>query len=99
MTFAGLKKCVPSTSCGRFVDGGDLVDVERRGVGGEDRARLRDPVEVGEDALLQRHLLEHRLDDEVGIGERLEVGRAGDERRRGGRTSSCVSPPRETVLA
>ena len=80
MTFAGLKKCVPSTSCGRFVDGGDLVHVERRGVGGEDRARLRDPVEVGEDALLEVHLLEHRLDDEVGILEGLEVGRAGDER-------------------
>ena len=47
--------------------GGDLVHVERRGVGGEDRAGLCDPVEVGEDALLEVHLLEHRLDDEVGV--------------------------------
>jgi hypothetical protein len=33
---AGLKKWVPITFSGRFVTGCDLVDVERRGVGGED---------------------------------------------------------------
>ncbi len=42
MTFAGEKKCMPMTSCGRFVDGGDLRDVQRRGIGGEHRSGLRD---------------------------------------------------------
>ena len=46
---------------------GDLVDVERRGVGGEHGAGLGDRVELGEDLLLDRHLLEHRLDDDVGV--------------------------------
>ena len=45
---------------------GDLVDVERRGVRREDRVGLADPVELGEDLLLQRHALEDRLDDDVG---------------------------------
>jgi hypothetical protein len=38
ITLAGLKKCMPTTSCGRFVNG-DLVDVERGGVGGRGSRR------------------------------------------------------------
>ena len=75
MTLAGEKKWRPSTSCGREVDGRDLVDVEIGGVGGEDRARLGDLVELAEHLLLDVHILEHRLDDEVAIGEVVEAER------------------------
>ena len=40
----------------------------RRG-GREDRARLADLVERGEQRLLDRQLLDHRLDDQVDVGE------------------------------
>ena len=40
ITFAGLKKCMPSTVCGPRGDCGDLVDVEIGGVGRENRAGL-----------------------------------------------------------
>ena len=53
-------------------DGGDLVDVEIRRVGREDRAGFADRVELGEDLLLHVHVLENRLDDEVAIGERVQ---------------------------
>ena len=58
---------------------GDLVDVERRGVGGEDRARLADRVELAEDVLLELHVLEHRLDHDVLVGEGALVERAGEQ--------------------
>ena len=45
--------------------GGDLIDVQRRSVGGEDRARACRPVEFAEDLLLQRHAFEHRFDHHV----------------------------------
>ncbi len=56
-------------------DGCDLVHVERRGVGGDDGAGLGDLVELGEDLLLQRHVLEHGLDDEIGRAEVLQFQR------------------------
>src|SRR5881409_1265422 len=52
----------------------DLVDVERRGVGGEHRVGLADLVELREDVFFNRHLLEDRLDHDVGVGDRAEVG-------------------------
>jgi hypothetical protein len=75
MTLAGEKKCRPTTSCGRDVGRGDLVDVEIGGVGGEDRARLGDLVELAEQLLLHVHILEHGLDDEVAIGKLVEAQR------------------------
>ena len=57
--------------------GGDLVDVEIGGVGRQDRAGLADGVELGEDLLLDVHLLEHRFDDQVAVGEVLELERGG----------------------
>ena len=48
---------------GRCRDG---IHVERRRVGRQHRAGLRDRVELAEDLLLERQLLEHRLDDEIG---------------------------------
>ncbi len=80
MMLAGEKKCRPTTSWRALGDGGDLVDVEGGGVGGDDGAGLGDLVELGEDLLLQRHVLEHRLDDEVGLAEILELQRRGELR-------------------
>jgi hypothetical protein len=54
-------------------------DVEIGGVGGEDRARLADAVELAEDLLLHVHILEHGLDDEVAIGEVFEGKRGREE--------------------
>jgi hypothetical protein len=70
---------MPMTLSGRDVTG-DLVDVERRGVRREDRAGLADLVELAEDRLLQLHVLEHRFDDEVAVGEVRLLGGAGDQR-------------------
>src|SRR5262249_55061084 len=58
---------------------GDLVDVEGRRVRGQHGVGLRHLVDAGEHVLLDRHLLEHRLDDEIGVGEGIEVGRALDQ--------------------
>ena len=73
ITLAGEKKCMPMHMIGPAGDGRDLVDVEIGGVGGEDRALLGDRVELAEDLLLDLHVLEHRLDDEVAIGERIKI--------------------------
>ena len=56
-----------------------LGDRERGGVRGEDRVPRRGGVELAEDRLLDLHLLGHRLDDEVDVGEVLVAGRAGDQ--------------------
>ena len=59
--------------------GRDLVHVERRGVRGQDGARLHDPVEAREDLLLEVHVLEHGLDHQVAVGEGLAVGHAVEQ--------------------
>ena len=46
----------------------DLINIEIGSVGGEDGALRRDSVKFGEHLLLDIHVLEHRLDDEVGAG-------------------------------
>ena len=63
-------------------DVADLGDREARRVGGEDRVAGRGRVEVGEDLVLDRHLLRHRLDDEVDVAEVVVVGGAGDQPER-----------------
>ena len=55
--------------------GRDLGHRERRGVGREDRVGPADPVELGEELALRLELLDDRLDHEVAVGERLELGR------------------------
>ena len=72
--------------------GRDLVDVEVGGVGREDRARLGDLVEPAEDLLLDVHLLEHRLDDQVAVGERLEVERRVQQAHRLSTCSPVIRP-------
>ena len=63
-------------------DGRDLVHVEVGGVGREDRAGARHLVDVAEHGLLDVHLLEHGLHDQVGVGKRAHV-RGGREIGRG----------------
>ena len=58
---------------------GNLVDVERRGVGGENCPGFGDGVELGEDFLLQGHVLEDRLDDDVRRSQRRIIQRGRNE--------------------
>jgi hypothetical protein len=60
--------------CGPQRGPADLGDRQRGGVGGQDRVTRRGGVELGEDRLLDLHLLGHRLDHEVHVAERL-IGR------------------------
>ena len=53
----------------------DVVDVEIGGVRGEDRAGFGDRIEPLEHFLFYVHILEHRFDHEVGLGQRAEVER------------------------
>ena len=46
-----------------------LVDVERRGVRGENRFGFHDRVELREDVLLDVHVFEDGFDHDVGIGQ------------------------------
>ena len=71
---AGLKKCdMPHNvlrTRGSFRDG---VNAERRGVGGQDRSPFAGSwVERGEDFLLQLHILEHGLDHQIGVRQRID---------------------------
>ena len=75
ITATGLKKWKPTTrsGCSRSaaisVIDSDEVLVARTHSGDDDL------LDLGEDLLLDRHLLEDRLDDEVGVGEAVLVGR------------------------
>ncbi len=60
---------------GPIGDGGDFVDVQGRGIGGEDGAGPTDRIQLGEDFLLQVQVFEHGFDDDVGV---LDVGDVGD---------------------
>ncbi|MCY1231944.1 hypothetical protein D9M72_444110 [compost metagenome] len=59
---------------------GDLVDVERRGVRGQDGALLGDAVEFLEDLFLDADFFEHRFDDEVGVLQ-VVVAQRGAQKR------------------
>jgi hypothetical protein len=61
-------------------DGSDLVEIERGGIRCEDGAHPRLAIERLEHLLLHPHVLEHRLDDKVGIRDVVVRQRAGDER-------------------
>ena len=78
MTFAGLKKCRPTTSCGRCghlaIASMSSVDVLRR----EDAAGLGDGIELAKDVLLQIEILEDGFDDQIGRGHAVVGQRRGD---------------------
>ena len=63
-------------SPGRPVAWRDRVDVEVGRVGGEDGARLGDPVELPKTCFFSVHVLEHRLDHQVGVGSAFEADRS-----------------------
>jgi hypothetical protein len=53
--------------------------IDRRGGVGREHAGGDDRLDLGEDLLLDAHLLEDGLDDEVGVGEAVLARRAGDQ--------------------
>ncbi|MNH15033.1 hypothetical protein D3C79_746390 [compost metagenome] len=55
-------------------DGGDGIDVQRRGIAGQDSFRLERAVQGAEDLLLERQVFVHRFNHQVGLGQ-LGVGR------------------------
>ena len=57
----------------------DLVDVECRGVAGQDCLLLAHGVQLAEHLLLEPHLLEHRLDDDVNLGQVAVVDGGGNQ--------------------
>ena len=59
--------------------GGHLGDRERGGVGREHAVCGHNVLQLGKYLLLDSDLLEHRLDDEVGIGEDVLARRTGDQ--------------------
>jgi hypothetical protein len=69
ITWAGEKKCSPSTR-----DGSALARRSRRcrdrRCWRPERRQVASRVKLGEDRLLHVHVLEHGLDDQIGIGER-----------------------------
>jgi hypothetical protein len=54
---------------------GDLRDRERGGVRREDRVRPADSLELGKEPPLRLQLFDDRLDDEVAVGQVVELGR------------------------
>jgi hypothetical protein len=81
MTATGLKKWKPTTRSGCSRSARHLGDRQRGGVRREHALGGDDRLDLGEHLLLDRHLLEDRLDDEVGVGEAVLGGRAGDQAR------------------
>ena len=60
---------------------GDLVDIERRGIGGENRAGLSQPSELREQALFYAHVFECAFNDEIGRARLSEFEAAHDLRQ------------------
>jgi hypothetical protein len=75
----------------------ELGDRQRRGVRREDRVIGDDGVDRREELLLQRQLLGDGLDDELAVGQVLQVGRVGDPALADSRRSSAVILPRATA--
>ena len=58
---------------------GDLIDIERGGIAGQHGAGLGHLVQPGEYLLLERHVLEYRFDDDVGVFQVGVVERGLDQ--------------------
>src|SRR5262249_12261985 len=66
--------------------------------GREDAVRRDDPLELGEDVLLHRGVLEHGLEDEVAAGELLPAGASRNQRAEESRLAFAEPPaPREVA--
>ena len=86
ITLAGLKKCRPITSSGRLVTAAISSMSRVEVLVAKDRAGFADRlVQPGEDLLLQVHVLEHRLDDDIGVlatvASRVQRTRSGSAMR------------------
>ena len=74
---------VQADHVGRALGGHRALDHRQAGRGGgQHHAGLADLVEAGEERLLDAQLLDHGLDDEVDVGQVVEVGRPGDPAQR-----------------
>ena len=80
----GLEEVNADDALGPRGSRGQLGDGQRGGVGGKDGGRLHGLLALLQDGLLQVHTLHGGLDDEVAVGQRREVGAAGDQRAKGG---------------
>ncbi len=65
ITLAGEKKCIPMTLSGREVTAAISLMSSAEVFEARIAPGLADLVELAEDRLLQLHVLEHRLDDDV----------------------------------
>ena len=54
----------------------DLIDIQGRGVRGQDGARLHRGIQGLENGFLHRHVFENRLDHDIGLGQ-VRVGERG----------------------
>ena len=73
MIGAGLKKCMPTTRLGRWVATEISVTDSEEVLVARIASRLADPVQLGEDLLLEVEVLGHRLDDEVDVVQRVQA--------------------------
>ena len=96
MTLAGLKKCVPTTSWGRAVAPAISSTSRVEVLVASNAPGFRRAVEIGEDAFLEPHLLEHRLDDDIGLRDGVDTDGAGDQAQAALHLVGA-SPPRATV--
>ena len=79
ITFAGEKKCRPMTDSGRLVALAISLTSRYEVLLARIAPCLTMPSSLREHVLLDVHVLEHGLDDQVAIRERLEVERAGQQ--------------------
>ena len=99
ITGAGLKKWTPQTRSGRLVS----IAISTTGRVEVLVARMAsasaDVVELAEQLLLDGEVLDDRLDDEVAVGEVVELGGGGDPGEITASRSASSSLPRSTCLA
>ena len=60
--------------------GRDFIEIQGRGVGGEDSPRFGNTIQAGEDVFLHRHVLEYRLDDQITVSQLGQLQRSVDQR-------------------
>ena len=78
-TATGLKKWKPTTRSGCSSSAAISVTDSEEVLVASTHSAETDRLDLGEHLLLDRQLLEHGLDDEVGVGERVLGQRAGDQ--------------------
>ena len=93
MTLAGLKKCSPTTSCGRRVKFAILFKSKVEVFDARMAPGLRCRIERLEHLLLDLQVLEHRLDDEIRVRDVIIGQRAFDQRQAVCRILRQLKPP------